>query len=121
MLYNVYNSTLFLVHLATIPITRTSINPAWSLGAAIVYNRDQAWDDHGTYPNNMDGTECVKYTTSMGRQFGVIVLLTLFQRCPAAMLWLVRAKNGTLYLANRKKVCSRHRRNVTAPYNVQGL
>ncbi|KAK9126176.1 hypothetical protein Scep_015022 [Stephania cephalantha] len=37
---------VFLVHLATIPITGTSINPARSLGAAIIYNRDQAWDDH---------------------------------------------------------------------------
>ncbi|KAK4262772.1 hypothetical protein QN277_028284 [Acacia crassicarpa] len=37
---------VFLVHLATIPITGTSINPARSLGAAIIFNRDDAWDDH---------------------------------------------------------------------------
>ncbi|GER30351.1 plasma membrane intrinsic protein 1, partial [Striga asiatica] len=37
---------VFLVHLATIPITGTGINPARSLGAAIIYNRDHAWDDH---------------------------------------------------------------------------
>ena len=37
---------MFLVHLATIPITGTGINPARSLGAAIIYNRDHAWDDH---------------------------------------------------------------------------
>ncbi|KQK01462.1 hypothetical protein BRADI_3g56020v3 [Brachypodium distachyon] len=37
---------VFLVHLATIPITGTGINPARSLGAAIIYNRKQAWDDH---------------------------------------------------------------------------
>ncbi|GMN32060.1 hypothetical protein TIFTF001_003521 [Ficus carica] len=36
---------VFLVHLATIPITGTSINPARSLGAAVIYNRDHAWDD----------------------------------------------------------------------------
>ncbi|KAL1549848.1 Aquaporin PIP1-2 [Salvia divinorum] len=37
---------VFLVHLATIPITGTGINPARSLGAAIIFNRDHAWDDH---------------------------------------------------------------------------
>lgn len=36
---------VFLVHLATIPITGTGINPARSLGAAIVYNKEHAWDD----------------------------------------------------------------------------
>ncbi|KAK1372300.1 Plasma membrane intrinsic protein 1 [Heracleum sosnowskyi] len=37
---------VFCVHLATIPITGTGINPARSLGAAIIYNKDHAWDDH---------------------------------------------------------------------------
>ncbi|MBA0833406.1 hypothetical protein Goarm_017723 [Gossypium armourianum] len=37
---------VFVVHLATIPITGTGINPARSLGAALIYNKDQAWDDH---------------------------------------------------------------------------
>ncbi|MCO5592264.1 hypothetical protein L7F22_046262 [Adiantum nelumboides] len=37
---------VFLVHLATIPITGTGINPARSLGAAVIYNHKQAWDDH---------------------------------------------------------------------------
>uniref|UniRef100_A0A1J3G3I9 Putative aquaporin PIP2-5 n=1 Tax=Noccaea caerulescens TaxID=107243 RepID=A0A1J3G3I9_NOCCA len=37
---------VFIVHLATIPITGTGINPARSLGAAIIYNKDQAWDHH---------------------------------------------------------------------------
>ncbi|KAI5578937.1 hypothetical protein POPTR_008G065600v4 [Populus trichocarpa] len=37
---------VFLVHLATIPITGTGINPARSLGAAIIFNKDSAWDDH---------------------------------------------------------------------------
>lgn len=37
---------VFLVHLATIPITGTGINPARSLGAAIIFNNDHAWDDH---------------------------------------------------------------------------
>lgn len=42
---------VFLVHLATIPITGTGINPARSLGAAIIYNRDRAWDDHVSLAN----------------------------------------------------------------------
>ncbi|KAI3705636.1 hypothetical protein L1987_75875 [Smallanthus sonchifolius] len=37
---------VFLVHLATIPITGTGINPARSLGAAIIYNKEQAWNEH---------------------------------------------------------------------------
>jgi len=36
---------VFMVHLATIPITGTGINPARSLGAAIVYNNSEAWSD----------------------------------------------------------------------------
>jgi aquaporin PIP len=36
---------VFMVHLATIPITGTGINPARSLGAAVIYNTDKAWDD----------------------------------------------------------------------------
>ncbi|XP_028786810.1 aquaporin PIP1-2-like [Neltuma alba] len=37
---------VFVVHLATIPITGTGINPARSLGTALVFNKDQVWDDH---------------------------------------------------------------------------
>ncbi|KAF9680279.1 hypothetical protein SADUNF_Sadunf06G0104700 [Salix dunnii] len=37
---------VFMVHLATIPITGTGINPARSFGAAVMYNKDKAWDDH---------------------------------------------------------------------------
>ncbi|XP_051120197.1 aquaporin PIP2-2 [Andrographis paniculata] len=36
---------VFMVHLATIPITGTGINPARSLGAAVIFNDDKAWDD----------------------------------------------------------------------------
>ncbi|TVU10209.1 hypothetical protein EJB05_43722, partial [Eragrostis curvula] len=37
---------VFIVHLATIPITGTGINPARSLGAAVLYNQHEAWKDH---------------------------------------------------------------------------
>nr|ALS31084.1 aquaporin PIP 2.1 [Prunus cerasifera x Prunus munsoniana] len=36
---------VFIVHMATIPITGTGINPARSLGAAVIYNKEKAWDD----------------------------------------------------------------------------
>nr|MCL8600415.1 aquaporin [Proteus mirabilis] len=36
---------VFMVHLATIPITGTGINPARSLGAAVIFNKKEAWDD----------------------------------------------------------------------------
>lgn len=37
---------VFMVHLATIPITGTGINPARSFGAAVIFNRSKPWDDH---------------------------------------------------------------------------
>ncbi|KAI6685787.1 hypothetical protein NL676_031700 [Syzygium grande] len=36
---------VFMVHLATIPVTGTGINPARSFGAAVMYNKGKAWDD----------------------------------------------------------------------------
>ncbi|TQD80400.1 hypothetical protein C1H46_034044 [Malus baccata] len=36
---------VFIVHHAPIPITGTGINPARSLGAAVIYNNDKAWND----------------------------------------------------------------------------
>jgi hypothetical protein len=38
--------TVFLVHLATIPITGTGINPARSFASAAILNNPQAWHQH---------------------------------------------------------------------------
>ena len=40
---------VFMVHLATIPITGTGINPARSFGPAVIFNNDKAWDDQWIY------------------------------------------------------------------------
>jgi len=37
---------VFVIHLATIPITGTGINPARSLGAAVLYNQHKTWKQH---------------------------------------------------------------------------
>ncbi|KAF3783147.1 Aquaporin [Nymphaea thermarum] len=37
---------VFMVHLATIPLTGTGINPARSLGAAVIYNHEETWRVH---------------------------------------------------------------------------
>ncbi|CAN6846418.1 unnamed protein product [Brassica oleracea var. botrytis] len=38
--------SVFMGHLATIPITGTGINPARSFGAAVIFNESKPWDDH---------------------------------------------------------------------------
>ncbi|KAK7324939.1 hypothetical protein VNO77_28906 [Canavalia gladiata] len=40
---------VFMVHLATIPVTGTGINPARSFGPAVIFNKDKAWDDQWIY------------------------------------------------------------------------
>ncbi|XP_031490046.1 probable aquaporin PIP2-1 [Nymphaea colorata] len=40
---------VFMVHLATIPLTGTGINPARSFGPAVIYNHHEAWHNHWIY------------------------------------------------------------------------
>ncbi|OMO81321.1 Major intrinsic protein [Corchorus olitorius] len=37
---------VFMVHLATIPVTGTGINPARSIGAAVIYGKHETWENH---------------------------------------------------------------------------
>ncbi|XP_057526859.1 probable aquaporin PIP2-1 [Amaranthus tricolor] len=37
---------VFMVHLATIPVTGTGINPARSFGAAVIFNHEKSWNEH---------------------------------------------------------------------------
>ncbi|CDY53629.1 BnaC09g53920D [Brassica napus] len=46
---------VFMVHVATIPITGTGINPARSFGAAVIYNQEKAWDDQIFWVGQMIG------------------------------------------------------------------
>ncbi|XP_071908352.1 uncharacterized protein [Coffea arabica] len=41
---------VFLVQLASIPVTGTGIDPARSLGVAIIFNRNLGWNDHVSKP-----------------------------------------------------------------------
>ncbi|KAM0988984.1 hypothetical protein FF1_012972 [Malus domestica] len=41
-----FDFAMFIVHLATIPITGTGINPARSFGTVMIYNNDKIWADH---------------------------------------------------------------------------
>ncbi|KAL3687072.1 hypothetical protein R1sor_013381 [Riccia sorocarpa] len=41
--------TVFVVHLVTLPISGSGINPARSFGAAVIWNHSKAWDDQWIY------------------------------------------------------------------------
>ncbi|KAK0581498.1 hypothetical protein LWI29_014511 [Acer saccharum] len=73
---------VFMVHLATILITGTGINPARSFGAAVIFNNQKLWDDYvitvdflGWANGRSSGSRRVPpvYTESLRYQgFGVI-------------------------------------------------
>ncbi|OAE30696.1 hypothetical protein AXG93_402s1090 [Marchantia polymorpha subsp. ruderalis] len=51
---------VFVVHLATIPITGCGINPARSFGPAALWNHQQAWDDQWIFwvgPSSVNNNE----------------------------------------------------------------
>lgn len=72
---------VFLVHLATIPITGTGINPARSLGAAIVFNKDLAWDDQVCLLTS------ILFQTNTDRDHSFINHLLFFVPCSGFSGW----------------------------------
>ncbi|CAM0952728.1 unnamed protein product [Alopecurus aequalis] len=72
---------VFVVHLATIPITGTGINPARSLGAAVVYNQRKPWEDHWIFWVGplMGATAAAQYHRYVLRGKGAKMLLSSFR------------------------------------------
>uniref|UniRef100_A0A453CHL4 Uncharacterized protein n=1 Tax=Aegilops tauschii subsp. strangulata TaxID=200361 RepID=A0A453CHL4_AEGTS len=74
---------VFMVHLATIPITGTGINPARSFGAAVIYNNEKAWDDHWTiYLIKLDITLWYSSFTSSKVAIRTLTQLDYFEEWP---------------------------------------
>ena len=97
---------VFLVHLATIPITGTGINPARSLGAAVATNRRLYWVQHVSVSSNPELFQVAccqaklarkEITTSFFSSFDVIYF-TL--RCVIAIK-LIRLKRVASKLTRR--------------------
>jgi aquaporin PIP len=66
-----------MVHLATIPITGTGINPARSLGAAVIYNNEKAWDDHVRIRHY-----CPHISSFMAhRSYMMLVMIAFLKQC----------------------------------------
>lgn len=58
---------VFMVHLATIPVTGTGINPARSLGSAVILNQDKIWNDHVSFPFNI-------FVSSLAMTHDIVIL-----------------------------------------------
>ncbi|KAG5557936.1 hypothetical protein RHGRI_007999 [Rhododendron griersonianum] len=81
---------VFVVHLATIPITGTGINPARSFGAAVIYNRSNGWHNH--VMDFLGGTFCRGSTRSFvpsGRDQGhALQIQVIISGDPLPAVWL---------------------------------
>ncbi|XP_047051985.1 probable aquaporin PIP2-7 [Lolium rigidum] len=80
---------VFVVHLATIPITGTGINPARSLGAAVMYNQRKAWKDHWIFWVGplIGATGAALYHRYVMRGEATKALLSSFRSTAPALPW----------------------------------